>query len=113
VSSPAAWSSHPNATAASVLGFKEHYQINEWRLMGAGDILLLHTDGLVDHARGDEPYFPGRLEQRPGLGWQEWWRSGRLVAAVVAGVARRFHKGAAPRCQAERFWLCSSQVRMA
>jgi serine phosphatase RsbU (regulator of sigma subunit) len=30
--------------------------------MGAGDILLLHTDGLVEHSRGDEPYFPGRLE---------------------------------------------------
>jgi serine phosphatase RsbU (regulator of sigma subunit) len=53
-----------NATAASLLGFKAHYEINEWRLMGAGDILLLHTDGIVDHARGDEQYFPGRLEQR-------------------------------------------------
>jgi serine phosphatase RsbU (regulator of sigma subunit) len=30
--------------------------------MGAGDILLLHTDGLVEHERGDEPYFPGHLE---------------------------------------------------
>jgi serine phosphatase RsbU (regulator of sigma subunit) len=53
-----------NATAASLLGFKEHYEINEWRLMGAGDILLLHTDGVVDHTRDDEPYFPGHLESR-------------------------------------------------
>lgn len=53
-----------NATEVSLLGFKEHYEINEWRLMGAGDILLLHTDGIVDHARGDDPYFPGRLEQQ-------------------------------------------------
>jgi serine phosphatase RsbU (regulator of sigma subunit) len=53
-----------NATTASLLGFKPHYEINEWRLMGAGDILLLHTDGLVDHARDDEPYFPDRLEAR-------------------------------------------------
>jgi serine phosphatase RsbU (regulator of sigma subunit) len=30
--------------------------------MGAGDILLLHTDGLIEHSHGDEPYFPGRLE---------------------------------------------------
>ena len=31
--------------------------------MGAGDILLLHTDGLLEHSREDEPYFPERLEQ--------------------------------------------------
>jgi serine phosphatase RsbU (regulator of sigma subunit) len=47
----------------SVLGFKEQYRLNEWSLMGRGDILLLYTDGLLEHARGDEPYFPGRLEQ--------------------------------------------------
>jgi serine phosphatase RsbU (regulator of sigma subunit) len=51
-----------NATH-SVLGFKERYRLNEWRLMGKGDILLLYTDGLLDHARGAEQYFPGRLEQ--------------------------------------------------
>jgi serine phosphatase RsbU (regulator of sigma subunit) len=48
---------------SSLLGFKEQYQLNEWRLMGAGDILLLYTDGLLDHAREAEPYFPDRLEQ--------------------------------------------------
>jgi serine phosphatase RsbU (regulator of sigma subunit) len=47
---------------ASTLGFKERYQTNEWWLMGAGDILLLHTDGLVEHSRGDEQYFPSHLE---------------------------------------------------
>jgi len=47
----------------AVLGFKGHYQTNEWALMGAGDILLLHTDGLTEHASGIENYFPGRLEQ--------------------------------------------------
>ena len=31
--------------------------------MGTGDILLLYTDGLSEHARGTEPYFPGRLEE--------------------------------------------------
>jgi len=50
--------------AESLLGFKERYETNEWWLMGAGDILLLHTDGLVEHAAGDEYYFPGRLEQK-------------------------------------------------
>jgi hypothetical protein len=48
----------------SLLGFKAHYQLNEWVLMGEGDILLLHTDGLVEHRSGDDDYFPGRLEQR-------------------------------------------------
>ena len=33
-------------------------RLNEWPLMGAGDILLLHTDGLAEHRRGDEDYFP-------------------------------------------------------
>lgn len=47
---------------ASAFGFKESYALNEWHLMGAGDILLLHTDGFVEHTRDDEPYFPGRAE---------------------------------------------------
>jgi serine phosphatase RsbU (regulator of sigma subunit) len=51
-----------STVGTSTLGFKERYEINEWWLMGAGDILLLHTDGLAEHERGDEPYFPGRLE---------------------------------------------------
>ena len=51
-----------NRVDASVLGFKERYQVNEWQLMGSGDILLLHTDGLDEHARGEEPYFPRRVE---------------------------------------------------
>lgn len=46
----------------SVLGFKEPYEVNKWTLMGSGDILLLYTDGLQEHMRGDEPYFPDRLE---------------------------------------------------
>lgn len=46
----------------SVLGFKENYRVNEWRLMGAGDILLFFTDGLVEHSRGEESYFPHRFE---------------------------------------------------
>lgn len=46
----------------SVLGFKDRYEINEWTLKGSGDILLLYTDGLTDHQRCDEEYFPSRLE---------------------------------------------------
>ena len=46
------------------LGFKERYEMNHWQLMGAGDILLLHTDGISDHGGEDAPYFPGRLEER-------------------------------------------------
>jgi serine phosphatase RsbU (regulator of sigma subunit) len=48
----------------SLLGFKDHYEMNEWLLMGRGDILLLHTDGLAEHSRGDELYVPARLEER-------------------------------------------------
>jgi serine phosphatase RsbU (regulator of sigma subunit) len=47
---------------SSLLGFKERYEMNEWTLMGRGDILLLHTDGLSDHRTHDQAYFPGRLE---------------------------------------------------
>jgi serine phosphatase RsbU (regulator of sigma subunit) len=46
----------------SVMGFKEPYEVNKWTLMGCGDILLLYTDGLQEHTRGDDPYFPDRLE---------------------------------------------------
>lgn len=48
----------------SVLGFKDRYQLNEWSLMGSGDILLLYTDGLLDHGNGSEQYFPHYLEQK-------------------------------------------------
>jgi serine phosphatase RsbU (regulator of sigma subunit) len=47
----------------SLLGFKARYEMNEWVLMGEGDILLLHTDGLTEHSHAGEDYFPGRLEQ--------------------------------------------------
>ena len=53
-----------NVTEVSSLGFKQHYEMNKWRIMGAGDILLLHTDGLTDHRRGDEEYAPQRLEAK-------------------------------------------------
>jgi serine phosphatase RsbU (regulator of sigma subunit) len=50
--------------AYSAIGFKERYHLNEWTLMGSGDILLLYTDGLLEHSRGSEAYFPGRLEDK-------------------------------------------------
>jgi serine phosphatase RsbU (regulator of sigma subunit) len=50
---------------ASPLGFKDDYQMNQWVLMGAGDILLLPTDGLVEHCNeADNCYYPGCLEQK-------------------------------------------------
>jgi serine phosphatase RsbU (regulator of sigma subunit) len=52
-----------NATQ-SVLGFKERYQLNEWSLMGTGDILLLYTDGLLEHSNGTDTYFPRYLEEK-------------------------------------------------
>jgi serine phosphatase RsbU (regulator of sigma subunit) len=56
------WDVIDRSTTTSTLGFKDHYEMNKWLLMGQGDILLLHTDGLAEHVRGDEEYFPGRLE---------------------------------------------------
>ena len=50
------------STTHSVLGFKDKYKLNEWRLMGRGDILLLYTDGLLEHSREGEAYFPQHLE---------------------------------------------------
>ena len=56
------WDVIDRNTTKSDLGFKNHYEMNKWLLMGAGDILILHTDGLSEHQHGDAPYFPGRLE---------------------------------------------------
>ncbi len=53
-----------NVTEAGSLGFKEHYEMNEWRIMGAGDILLLATDGLTEHRRGEQHYAPDALEAK-------------------------------------------------
>jgi len=45
------------------LGYKRKYTVNELNLMGSGDILVLYTDGLSEHRREDESYFPKRLEE--------------------------------------------------
>ena len=43
--------------------FKPDYEVNQINLMGHGDILLLYSDGLSEHQRGDnEYYFPERLQ---------------------------------------------------
>jgi serine phosphatase RsbU (regulator of sigma subunit) len=47
----------------SRVGYKKKYSINEINLMGAGDILLLYTDGLSEHNINIEDfYFPKKLE---------------------------------------------------
>jgi sigma-B regulation protein RsbU (phosphoserine phosphatase) len=45
------------------LGFKDPYTLNDWSLMTAGDILLLHSDGLTEHRHGEDAYFPNQIEQ--------------------------------------------------
>jgi serine phosphatase RsbU (regulator of sigma subunit) len=52
------------STTPSLLGFKERYEMNEWTLMGRGDILLMHTDGLTEHEGPNGNYFPGTLEKK-------------------------------------------------
>jgi serine phosphatase RsbU (regulator of sigma subunit) len=51
------------STTTSVLGYKQKYRVNTWTLMGSGDILLLYTDGLSEHIRGEEEYYPVHLEK--------------------------------------------------
>jgi serine phosphatase RsbU (regulator of sigma subunit) len=51
------------STTESVLGIKQRYELNEWQIMGTGDILLLYTDGLLEHSNNDRLYFPRRLER--------------------------------------------------
>lgn len=41
---------------------KKRFSVNEVNLMGRGDILLLQTDGLYEHADGDRSYVPHSLE---------------------------------------------------
>ena len=48
--------------ADSPLGFKDPYTLNDWSLMSAGDILLLHSDGLAEHRPGGDDYFPREME---------------------------------------------------
>jgi serine phosphatase RsbU (regulator of sigma subunit) len=48
----------------SPLGFKDPYRLNEWMLMGRGDILLLHTDGLAEHGTDHARYFPDRFQAK-------------------------------------------------
>jgi serine phosphatase RsbU (regulator of sigma subunit) len=45
------------------IGYKPRYTVNEVNLLGVGDILVLYTDGLSEHAVEDERTFvPGELE---------------------------------------------------
>jgi serine phosphatase RsbU (regulator of sigma subunit) len=41
-------------------GYTRRYEVNEINLLATGDILLLHTDGLSEHADGT--FFPARVE---------------------------------------------------
>jgi serine phosphatase RsbU (regulator of sigma subunit) len=47
-----------------LLGFHTKYEVNMIELIGVGDILLMCTDGLTEHAANGIPYIRARLEQR-------------------------------------------------
>jgi serine phosphatase RsbU (regulator of sigma subunit) len=49
-------------TSGRVRGAK-NFTANEVTLMGAGDILILQTDGLYEHSDGDNQFFPRHLEE--------------------------------------------------
>jgi serine phosphatase RsbU (regulator of sigma subunit) len=61
--------------------------MNEWTLMGAGDILLLHSDGLVEHGGPDARYFPDHLERTLRTVKQ---RSAREIYDAVVADVRAF-----------------------
>jgi len=42
---------------------QKRFSVNQVSLMGAGDILLLQTDGLLEHGSGDGLYAPRQLEE--------------------------------------------------
>jgi serine phosphatase RsbU (regulator of sigma subunit) len=65
-------------------GYMRRYEVNEINLLATGDILLLHTDGLSEHADGT--FFPARVE--PLLGEASEASAGeicdRLRRAILA-----------------------------
>lgn len=52
------------AREPSLLGYKDRYKVNEIKLMGPGDILVLYTDGLQEHEHDGQSYFPERFERK-------------------------------------------------
>lgn len=75
------------ATTGSLLGFKENYELNEWVLMGSGDILLLHTDGLFEHSDGSRFYVETRLDH---LLREVKHQGAREIFDAIAGDLRHF-----------------------
>jgi serine phosphatase RsbU (regulator of sigma subunit) len=63
------------------LGYKKRYTINELNLMGQGDILLLHTDGLVDCFSA---FTPNQLERIVSHGQDG--SAQEICAAIVDGM---------------------------
>ena len=79
------WTSSTATPRSSVLGFKDHYEMNKWLLMGAGDILLLHTDGLTEHRARRRGLLPARLEAAGARG-QAHRRPARIYEAIKADL---------------------------
>ena len=76
---------------SSVLGFKDDYTVNQWVLMGEGDILLLHTDGVAEHRRRGDPYCPSHLERKLR---EVKDRSAREIFEALTADLRRFSRPA-------------------
>ena len=65
----------------SPLGYKPRYTVNEVNLLGDGDILLLHTDGLDEHTRADGKTFEG--EELEAVVREHKHRSAREIYEAV------------------------------
>lgn len=54
-----------SSRSESRLGFKKRYSVNKIHLMGEGDILILFTDGLMEHGiENDILYFERELDEK-------------------------------------------------
>ena len=83
------------AATESPFGFKDGYEVNEWALLGLGDILLLYADGVSEHA--EDRYFPERLDDQSAqseapLGSGDKRGDPRRHACVQC-AGRRYHAG--------------------
>lgn len=76
---------------SSVLGFKDDYTVNQWVLVGEGDILLLHTDGVAEHRRPGDPYCPSHLERKLR---EVKDRTAREIFEALTADLRRFSRPA-------------------
>jgi len=92
-SSPIGWKSsghhlESNKYKGHPMGYKEPYRVNEFRLGGPGDIVLLFTDGLQDHRSNDGIEYLDSLEKKL-VGWKSY--SAQKITDIIAHDVMQFN----------------------